>query len=424
MRPQLPVELEVDFRDFHAAPETAQEFVSFWGRLSGQLAGKPLRAGATYEVEHPRDGVLRLSVLALPPEHAVVGRDTPFAIHSILERPRLRRVCGRCSAAGAKSYSAYSCPACRDASRPDRLCDRHVVILNGGMRLDGRLNATCEEHVPACRCGRRASFWCAGPRCRRAAAWCDLHRRQHPNAPDLFHCLDCYGELFPECGHPRCAFTATAFCEFVVDGGASCGRRMCSKHVLRWQVYGPHRIGLGLCDQHRGVGRLTDDQLVFQLVAATANRKLTAARARHDLPSLQSVHHILLKVRQRAYGIPAIDQLFVRLAQSTGRGDARARAMSDLLEQHARFRSRNVARDVAEKQQGLPFFELLKAALRARGWHEVADAVVFSDYKPNANALYIRLRQDLRGRMIGRGGRTIQELGQQVGAKINFEKGE
>ncbi|HJQ32503.1 MAG TPA: KH domain-containing protein [Pyrinomonadaceae bacterium] len=424
MRPNLPIELEVDFRDFRNAPDTPEEFVAFWERLSTQLVGKPLRDGVTHEVEHPRDGVLRLTVLALPPGQGVVGRDTTFAVHSVLERPRYRHLCARCSAAGQQSHGAYSCPACGGASRPDRLCDRHVVILNGGMRLDGRLNATCEEHVPACRCGGRASFWCAGPRCRRASAWCERHRRQHPNAPDVFYCVDCYEELFPACAQPRCAFTATAFCEFVGDGGASCGRRMCSKHILRWQIYGPHKMGLGLCDQHRQVGRLDDDRLVFQLVAATANRKLRAPRSRQDLPSLQSVHHILLKVRQRAYGIPAIDQLFVRLEQRTGRAGPLERAMSELLQSHARFRSQNVARDVAEKQQGLPVFERLRALLRAKGWGEIADAVVFSDYKPAAKTLYIRLPQELRGRMIGKGGRTIQELGQQVGAKINFEKGE
>lgn len=368
--------------------------------------------------------MLRLTVISLPPEHAVVGRDTPFAIHSILERPRYKRLCALCTAAGRSSHGAYTCYVCRAAKRPDRLCEDHVVILNGGMRLDGRLNATCEEHVPACKCAQRASFWCAGPRCRRAAAWCDRHRKQHPNAPDIFYCIDCYDELFPACAHQACAFTATGHCEYVNDNGTLCTRRMCSKHILRWQIYGPHKIGLGLCDQHRGMGRLNDDQLLFQVVAATAIRKLAVPRSRQDLPSLQSVHHILLKIRQRAYGIPAIDQLFAQLAQRTGRNNALERAMSDLLQHHAQFRLKNIARAAAEQQQGQPIFERLKAQLRLKGWDEIADAVVFSDYKPTSNALYIRLRQDLRGRMIGKGGRTIQELGQLVGAKINFEKGE
>jgi hypothetical protein len=292
------------------------------------------------------------------------------------------------------------------------------------MRLGGRLNATCDAHRPNCRCGQLATFWCAGPRCRRETAWCESHRKQHPNASNIYYCPDCYEQLFPNCTSSRCAFTATGFCEYVLEGGAACARRMCSQHIIRWQIYGPHKIGLGLCDQHLNIPNLTDEQIVYLMVAATANRMLAAPRPRQELPSLHAVRHSLLKVRRRPYEVSDINQMFVCISQRVGLNDRRERAMSELLEYHEPKRARDMKRAEDERQQGLEVFERLKAQLRRIGRNEVADAISFSDYRPVPNVLYVRLPKDLRGHMVGKDHRTINQLRQSLGAGIEFEKGE
>src|SRR5437588_546984 len=103
----------------------------------------------------------------------------------------------------------------------DELSEHHVVILSGGMRLDGHPLAACDLHIPNCKCGQRASFWCAGPQCRRRAAWCEQHREQYPNSPEIIYCCDCYSEVFPTCARPGCKLTATNVCEYVKAGGNS-----------------------------------------------------------------------------------------------------------------------------------------------------------------------------------------------------------
>lgn len=423
MQTRAPIELQIDFRDFRWSPKTPKEFLQFWDSFSRELAGRPLRAGGTHELEHPSDGVLRLTVISVPADESVVGQDTPFAIHSILEPPQYTRHCSRCSAEGKSSYGAYTCAACRDQRKPAQLCEEHIQILDGGMRLGIRLNATCDTHRPACRCGRLATFWCAGPRCRRETAWCENHRKQHPNASNIHYCLNCYEELFPACTSQRCAFTATGFCEYVLEGGAKCARRVCSQHIIRWQIYGPHKIGIGLCDQHRNLPRLTNEQILYQMVAATTNRMLAASRARQELPSLQSVRHCFIQVKRQAYEIPDINRMFVHLTQSVGRSDKHERAMHDLLLQHEPRRARDMKRDEEERSKGLQLFERLRQQLRVMGRGEVADAISFSDYRPTNNKLFVRLPLDLRKHMIGKDGKTIKQLKQIIGANIEFEVG-
>jgi hypothetical protein len=418
-----PVELEIDFRSFANPPRSPQAFASFWDELSARLAGRPLTPGMTQAMEHPRDGILRLTVISLPPGGHVIGPDARFAVHSILEPPRLKNFCTRCEADSRKTHGAYTCLACEHERRPERVCEDHVVILEGGMRLDARPRATCDLHVPNCECGQRAFFWCGGPLCGRRVAWCERHRRQHPNDPETAYCLGCYAEVFPECSFTRCDQTGTGACEYVAPDGSSCGRKVCSLHLVRWQIYGPHKLGLGLCGLHRNVAALGDDQLLFQVTAATAIRKLREPRARHDLPSLQSIRHILLKARSRAYDIMAVNSLFVTLAARVGQQNQLERTMSELLRHHAKYRAANIERDQSEKQLGLQIFERLKAQLRLMGLSDVADQIIFSDYRPKSNILFVHLREDLRRHMIGRGGIRIKQLREALGANITFEQG-
>jgi hypothetical protein len=425
MSTRLPVELEIDLRQYARTLRDPEEFVTFWGGLSRHLVGKPLREGTTHEIEHPRDGILRLTIISLPPDGSLVSHETLFAVHSILERPTPTNFCARCDAAGVRRHGAYTCVVCQRGPEPARVCESHVSILTGGMRLDDPLQATCDLHVPQCKCGQQASFWCVGPRCGRGAAWCDRHRKQHPNDQETVYCPDCYEEVFPTCTHSRsqCRLTATSACEYVSDG-RSCGRRSCSLHDLRWQIYGPHKIGLGLCELHRRMKERSDEEILHQVVAATAVRRLKSRDDRQGLPSLQSVRNILLNARAKFYDLTAVNDMFASLSRRLGGRDSLERMMSSLLRRHEPRRAADLARDEEERRVGMELFEKLVAEVRRRRWHEIADQLAFSDYRPATNRLYIKLPVHLRGRLAGTNHRTFNQLSRVVGASIDFERGE
>ena len=351
MNTQPVIDLEIDFRDFADAPKTPADFLSFWQSFARHLVGRNLESGVTREIEQKPNGVFRLSVLSAFSGSVTVAENTRFAVRSILEKPRSKRICFECARNGQNERGIYSCPNCYEAKQKDWLCDNHAVILHGGMTLHTPPRAHCRAHAPACSCRQTAVFWCQGPNCRRKNAWCGQHCKQHPNDSNVFYCPSCYEHVFPACNQTACRNTATGVCENVQADGKICGRRLCSQHISRWQIYGPHKIGLGLCQQHRQIAALSDAQIIYQIVAATALRKMREPRAPHDLPSLQSVNHIFLKARSRNYGLAAINQMFVELIGQTGNQTQLQREMSRLLEKHKQYRQQNIERDNQESKR-------------------------------------------------------------------------
>ena len=130
-------------------------------------------------------------------------------------------------------------------------------------------------------------FWCAGNSCRRRVAWCQQHRKQHPQDPDVAYCPSCFATEFPPCEHPGCQAIGTVTCEHVSRTMEPCGRRMCTRHARRWQVFGGERLGLGRCTAH---SRLTGlpEEIVFQIVVGASIR-----RRPERLPSLAGFGHSL-----------------------------------------------------------------------------------------------------------------------------------
>lgn len=434
-----PVEVVVDLRDFRQPPQAPAEFKQFWERLQQGMVGKQLQLQTCYEISHQSQGVLRLTVIALPPEHAIISAQTPFAVHSLLEPPQIRHQCVQCQANRRQTYGAYFCDECGRNGKPGRVCEEHVVILLNGIRHNGHLLSSCNQHIPRCQasqCQSQAVFWCRGPNCvRKHHAWCEKHRRQHPNDRETSYCSDCYAELFPACDVDSCRNTATSICEHVDEETQQiCGRRLCSRHTVRWQIYGPHKEGLGRCSNHRSIRDLRDDQLIYQMVAGTAKRKQKHREDRQNLPSLQSVRHILLKVRRQSYDLRTINQMFESLASRLRQRNDFEKMMGRLLEWHTQTRDKNLLRDEGEKEIGRQVFERVKQEYIRRNLVEVAAALVFSDYKPiriQSDAkqpgklqfplLFVRLDSVWRGRFFGRGGATIKEIGELLNVKINIE---
>jgi hypothetical protein len=256
----------------------------------------------------------------------------------------------------------------------------------------------------------------------------------HPNLPDLAYCAPCTERLFPRCEASPCPGIGAIACLHVEPRDETiCGRRLCPRHGHRWQVFGPHRIGLGRCEAHSDLRQLDDLGVIFQLTAGTVVLR-AEERGRHGLPTLPAVRRILMKSRNRHYEVEQVSALFERLSATlTGQTPLR-RDMKALVARNTEARARAVSRHHDEKEQGRQVFARILAELRASDLDQVADALGFSDYRPAfgggttrrsdglEGAVFVRVPPDLRGLLIGRGGATINELQRRVGTRIIFER--
>ena len=408
-----PVEVMLDLRDYSRRIDSPAGFLSLWDSLSPALQGKELVAGKPYTFEG-RSGTVRFSVIRNPVSN--VSEVTRFAVHSLLEPSSLRYTCHLCEGEGRAEYGPFICVDCRSAGNDGRICDDHVVILDGAMW------AFCRSHAPRCSCGEMATFWCQGPGCRRRTAWCDAHRNHRRNDPDHAYCPDCYSRLYPSCERLGCSNVGTLSCEFIDPRTLKpCDRTACPTHMQRWQVFGPDAEGLALCQQHRGVRALDDQALVAQIVLGTATRRLRLRRS-PSLPTLQSVRHILRKARNRLYDLAEIGRLFESFGADFRGNRALGNEVTGLLRQHGERRVRDMDRDQSEKQQGLVVFEKIRNLLLHKGQSELAASIRFSDYRPRANIIFVIVPETLVGRFIGPGGRNIKELCALASADIKLEK--
>ena len=412
-----PIEVVLDLRDFSERLRGGGDFRALWNDLLPALVGRTLTAGDVSRLEDPRRGTIRLNVIVVPDATSVIDKETPFAVHAVLEPPLVYHQCSVC-----RGYAPFRCSAC-EGDKKKRMCDLHAIILDGSMR------AFCPEHAPRCYgSGGPATFWCDGQRCRGRVAWSEPYRVRHPNDPDHWYCPDCFKELFPPCEHSGCDATGTVICEYVDQGsGQRCDRRVCNRHAWRWQIYGPHRRGLGLCPAHSNLRRLTDEQIVFQVAAGTAVRNKTDAQGRNyreyfPLPTLQSIRHIFLHTRKAVYDVRQINGALDDVARKLGQNSL-DRAIATLIEKSRARRQRDIDRDDSEKNAGLQQFRRLQQALTVRGSDDLAQAVRFADFRPRSNVLFIHLDEAWRGLFIGRGGNSIRELERSLGFRIDFDKG-
>jgi hypothetical protein len=124
--------------------------------------------------------------------------------------------------------------------------------------------------------------------------------------------------------------------------GKSCDKSICNKHVNRWQIYGPQKLGAALCPDHARVKTLSEDEILYQMVAITAQRKSKQPRRRPNrqqemiaIPSLMSIRHIYINTQNKVVNPEAInlklDQFVSQLR--TKQGDRLTQDMVWLIEQ-------------------------------------------------------------------------------------------
>ena len=433
--------------DHSTVYESGPDFGKLWASIESALAGTSLTQGDEVGIKFADGGRATLRVLGVEGSGAV-GERTTFAVYGVSQRYDIRYKCDSCArSAQAETYGPHTCAGCGTKDKPGRVCDQHVSML------DGSLRTTCKEHHPACTaCGVLSTFWCDGPVCGSdgGVAWCSAHRLEHPGDDSIGYCASCFDHLFPSCSAAKCQKTGSVRCEFVTEEG-SCDRPICTQHARTWQIYGPHRDGLGLCTQHADLSKLSPEQVLLQMVAGTLHREKRSSgrRSQRDsrrrnlvsqggwastrLPSYGSYKHILMNSTKLIYDqaslrslvdeLRKIDPIRVRLSHEVWK----KKGLDELDKQLSRGRKSEGDNKVA----GEEVFGRFVGILAAHGDPYVRALVTqvrFADYKPARSdrsrpaLLFIHLPSSSRGTLIGTLGSTIKPIQQQIEAQIKFEE--
>jgi hypothetical protein len=413
------VEILLDLGAMSAPPTSQEDLAALWTAVEATVVGRDLSTRRLHELECDR-GVVRFEIVRANASVRAVGPHTRFSIVGVREPAKINYRCVRCAEQGLRTYGPFECVACASGDTDGWVCDRHVRIL------DGALFATCEQHRPACRdCGRQATFRCAGPRCDLDVAWCDSHRRPHPQDTDVDYCSPCYEYLFPRCADSGCGAVGSVRCEHVDTQNRVCGTPMCTRHAQRWQVFGGERLGLARCTTHQDLVRLSADEVIRQIVAGAAVRK-PPERA----PTLPGFAHSLRRCGHAELALRYRD-VFSKLTALGGDrgGDNRiARAVAAATPGW----QRQLKQTATASEDGMRLVERLRELIRAddpRYGHTLAEAISLAEYKAARTVgdterkamLFIHLPEELRGQLIGQGGSRIRGYGETLGVVVKFE---
>lgn len=408
------VELIIDVRDIRTPPADRDGFAALWNLIEPALNGRDLRAKQVHELVGP-DGTLRLEVARIAAGTGLVTPGTRFAVVAVRERSSLRYRCKECADAGRPEYGPFICSDSSEGQH--RVCDLHVSIL------DGSLTPTCGAHRPGCRaCGSPATFWCGGRSCHRTVAWCQGHRRQHPQDPDIAYCPDCYATQFPPCEATGCPAIGTVTCEHVSRTMEPCGRRMCTRHARRWQVFGGERLGLGRCAAHSRLSGLAAQEIVFQIVVGAGIRKRP-----EQLPSLAGFGHSLRLTGHLEMSVdyPAIFGMLSGFDDSMSRwnavppGSPPARVRAAMQKAMPGW-EKGIAGALVNREEGERLVAQLKQMVQEllrRDGAAIAATITLAEYKParpNSQPpaparLFVNVPEDYAGLVMGGGRRQIYE---------------
>lgn len=424
-----PIEITLDLREYKETLMGSKDFLQLWKNLNPSFIGKKLSDGQNIKLKARDKGVIGITVITIPKKHAIITENTPFAIYSVLEKSTKKYKCYVCN-----DYAPFACVE----DKTKRMCPIHVTILDGSMRSYSKGN------IPKCKeSNQPATFWCDGPQCRQKIAWSEGYKTKHPANPDYNYCKSCYDIKFPKCSHNQCQDMGVIKCEYTNPTTKhSCNNPVCNQHTKRWQVYGPERRGLELCPTHRNIKQLSDEEIIYQIIAGTERRNgrtpyhnrmnKGARKETFPFPSLQSFKHIFLNTRKTAYRLSHINQKIENLSLGLS-NDKFEREMKRTIEGSKGKRMANIKRGESEKEKGKVYFEKLRQLIsyeRSSKMRQLANLIQFSDFKPprqsnsstNEGILFVKLDSNYRGFFIGRGGQTKRKFEDALNIQIRLER--
>jgi hypothetical protein len=210
-------------------------------------------------------------------------------------------------------------------------------------------------------------------------------------------------------------------CEFSDPStGSACNARACASHMYKWQVFGPQKNGLALCNSHRGVNQFTETALVYQIAVGTAARAARWARI-VDLPTLQAFQHSLRKSRGRTFDLREIDRM-VQAVFLASLHDGIRTAAAEILARHRRRVPEQLRRAENSDVIGREYYSKLKAHLVAIGKYEFAELLEYCAYSGRSNLLFVNLPEHLRGRFAGTDRVHLRSYSAAIGIEVRLEK--
>jgi hypothetical protein len=418
--PAADIELILDLREYRPPITDVEGFAALWEQLEPALVGRDLGGRPVHYLDAGPDGRLGIEIARIGAP-GMPGPHTRFSVVAVRERPRQLYRCRVC-----EGYGPFLCRACTERGTGDRVCDDHVVVLDGG------LQPTCPEHHPRCAaasCATPATFRCGGPSCRKDRAWCDRHRRPHPRDSDTDYCPGCHDIAFPVCEEAGCHGVGTVACEHVDRSGRSCGRRACTRHARRWQVYGAERMGLGLCRDHLQVQGMSLDHALFMIVVASASRR-PAMRP----PSLAGFGHNLRNIGHREIAVD-YRAMLTRLRRVHAEAAHQGVRLKDADEQERRWEKEVGTEDGrnAAAEQIVERLRTLVVQRDRRYGSAIAASLRPVQYKPPVDRpgqpvrnglLFVDVAEDLRGLFAGKGREHLLTYSAQLGVDVRLERKE
>src|SRR5947209_3667782 len=159
------VPLLLDLQAFRDVPTDPAGYLALWREIEPIVLRLSPREHDRYDLNAGDRGLVGIWFIDTASGPERFDESTRFAIRGVFEPPQARYACATCAGRGEVRYAPFTCRECGTAERPGRVCDEHVVVLDLNFA-----EVTCARHAPSCGCGRAATFWCAGTRCRRAKA--------------------------------------------------------------------------------------------------------------------------------------------------------------------------------------------------------------------------------------------------------------
>jgi len=404
-------QLKLKIDDRHS-PKSA--LFEVWRYISNDLIGRSVSFAQKIELSNH---IGQWSVFILDPRNVtVINENTKINIVDIEREPEIRHACKEHRKKNQIIFGPFFCPECRAKGIVEnRLCEDHVRFL------ENKYTAYCPDHLPFCQCREKctesATFEC--DYCHNCFS--DRWKRQHPNDPFTLLCIQCYSFHFERCedceregrkrlGKSRCAFPTS-------NGDERHGKRICTlRHARQWQIWGPHRRGIVLCEQHyQQLSQANPTELLWMLVTAEAPEPYL----RNRVTDIYRLRNIVGYVRHQEFPWRAMEQSLYNLIERATRFNSPRYIGQNLKEMIRKISDAQTDLPVIEAQLLVQVRDFYRTRLRGDPTNFILGVAVKRVFggkgKPQTYSIAIRVAYDVSGKsmkglLIGRQGVLANQL--------------
>jgi hypothetical protein len=363
---------------------------------TAQVSLVSARTGDVLTFERRADERVRIAIAHAPSETVAIR------VHSWLFAPsEAAGVCPLCRSEGRTVPGIHSCDceACTNDSNV-LYCSDHLACIDGHLLLYRPGHRPRSKSDPQ----REAAFWCLGSGCHGAVAWHEEARTVPAHDPYLAYCPGCYARDFPRCSKSLCTEIGVFGCEYTEGGWSQpCGERSCPEHLQSLGIFGRKQPGLNLCQSHRNLANISEEELIDFVLLAVASRRRENRRVRKrdrsarqlaHFPPLWALRHHLIKTCRVD---PTPNALLSMIEDRVGslQGKPFGAAVHEL---YAKERSRlidDAMRLNEDLTQGRALMAHLTSILERVGENKLAKGIRFASFRSDQKVLRLRLDRSL-----------------------------